>query len=133
MTVKAHYTPTYQSWQAMKQRCLQTGHKHYDNYGGRGITICERWLTYANFLADLGARPDGCSLDRIDSNGPYSLDNCRWATKSQQSRNSSQNRMISFRGQTKCLAEWCEVLNLKYARTYMRLFRLNWSIEDALR
>lgn len=130
---KAHYTPTYQSWQAMKQRCLQTGHKHYDNYGGRGITICERWMTYANFLADLGARPEGCSLDRIDSNGPYSLDNCCWATRTEQNRNSSQNRMISFRGQTKCLAEWCEDLKLNYARVYARLFRLNWSIEDALR
>ncbi len=132
MTTRAHYTPTYQSWQAMKQRCFQTGHKHYAKYGGRGIKVCERWLVYANFLSDLGPRPEGTSLERNNNNLDYEPNNCRWATRTEQNRNSSQNRIISFRGETKCLAEWCEELNLNYARVYARLFRLNWSVEDAL-
>lgn len=115
----------------MKQRCLQPGHKYYENYGGRGIRICERWMTYANFLEDMGERPSGCSLDRKFNDKDYSLNNCRWATRTEQNRNNSQNRNITFNGQTKCLAEWCELLKLNYARVYARLFKLNWKVEDA--
>ncbi len=81
----------------------------------------------------MGERPKGMSLERRDNDLNYEPNNCRWATRTEQNRNSSQNRMISFRGKTKCLAEWCEELKLNYARVYARLFRLNWSIEDALR
>jgi hypothetical protein len=128
---KSHYTPTYQSWQAMKQRCNQPNHKHFENYGGRGVKVCDRWNTYANFLADMGARPDGCSLDRIDNDKGYEPSNCKWATRTEQNRNNSQNRNITFKGQTKCLAEWCLDLKLNYARVYARLFKLHWSVDDA--
>lgn len=130
---RPHYTPTYQSWQAMKQRCLQPNHPHYANYGGRGITICERWSIFTNFLEDMGERPADHSLDRINSDEGYSPTNCRWATRTEQNRNNAQNRNITFRGQTKCLSEWCELLRLNYARVYARLFKLKWSVEDASR
>lgn len=80
-------TPTYRAWNDMKKRCLNPTNKVYPRYGGRGITICERWLTFVNFLADMGERPDGLSLDRIDNNGNYEPGNCRWATWSQQMLN----------------------------------------------
>lgn len=129
--MKKHYTPTYQSWQAMKQRCLQPNHAHFGNYGGKGITVCERWMTYDNFVRDMGPRPKGTSLDRLDNAKGYEPSNCRWATKTEQNRNNSQNRLVTFGRVTRCLSEWCELFDLDYARVYARLFRLNWSVEDA--
>lgn len=130
---RPHYTPTYQSWQAMRQRCGNPNHTHYANYGGRGISFCPRWNIYALFLKDMGERPDGASLDRIDNSLGYSKTNCQWSTRTTQNRNNAQNRTITFAGHTKCLGEWCELLNLNYARVYARLFRLNWSVTDAFR
>jgi hypothetical protein len=130
---KSLYTPTYQSWQAMKQRCYSKKHQHYPNYGGRGITVCARWHTYSLFLADMGARPEGMSLDRKRNAEGYTKDNCRWATRTEQNRNSSQNRNINYRGETKCLAEWCQLLGLNYANSYYRLFISNWSVQDAFK
>ena len=80
-------TATYSSWEAMKSRCFNRNHKGYRAYGGMGITVCERWLVFANFLADMGERPAGMTLDRKDSGGNYEPDNCRWATRLEQSRN----------------------------------------------
>lgn len=77
-------SPTYMSWQAMKQRCLNTKMARYSDYGGRGITVCERWLKFENFLEDMGERPKGLSLDRIENEGNYEPSNCRWATLSEQ-------------------------------------------------
>lgn len=79
---------TYRSWHAMRQRCTRVKHKQYADYGGRGISVCERWSSFENFLADMGERPDGMTLDRWpDTNGNYEPGNCRWATNSQQSLN----------------------------------------------
>lgn len=128
---KAHYTSTYQSWQAMRQRCNNPKHRYYANYGGRGIKHCERWNSFEMFLEDMGERPSGTSLDRKDNSLGYSPTNCQWATRTKQNRNSSQNQLITFDGQTRCLSEWCELLGLNYARAYARLFRLNWKPADA--
>lgn len=80
-------SPTYNTWASMKQRCLNPNSPKYRLYGGRGITICDRWLKFENFLADMGERPPGLTLDRIDNDGDYEPGNCRWATSTQQIAN----------------------------------------------
>lgn len=80
-------SPTYWSWIGMIVRCSRKTHKYFSNYGGRGIAICERWRSFENFLADMGERPEGRSLDRINNNGNYEPGNCRWATATEQARN----------------------------------------------
>lgn len=80
-------TPTYVSWNNMIQRATNPRHPAWKNYGGRGITVCARWRDFANFLADMGERPEGLSLDRIDNDGDYQPSNCRWATRAQQRLN----------------------------------------------
>lgn len=82
-----HRTPTYCSWQNMISRCNHGSAPSYPNYGGRGITVCERWRKFANFLADMGERPEGMTLDRVDNDGNYEPGNCRWADKATQAVN----------------------------------------------
>jgi hypothetical protein len=84
---KGHKSRTYTTWNMMTQRCLNPNNDRYYDYGGRGITVCERWLDFANFLADMGERPEGTSIDRIDVNGNYEPTNCRWATSAEQGTN----------------------------------------------
>ena len=80
-------TSTYVRWASMKQRCLNPKNPAFKNYGGRGITVCERWLDFSSFLADMGEAPEGLTLDRISNDGGYEPGNCRWATRSEQGRN----------------------------------------------
>lgn len=80
-------TPTYQTWYDMIRRCQNAKRSDYSRYGGRGISVCDRWLSFENFYADMGNKPDGLSIDRIDNDGDYNLANCRWATISEQSLN----------------------------------------------
>lgn len=106
-------TAIYNSWMAMKKRCSCKTDEHYKNYGGRGIKVCARWLSFGNFLADMGERPANMTLDRIDNNGNYEPSNCRWATVKTQRNNSRQNRYVSFNGITKSLSEWAELTGIK--------------------
>ncbi len=83
----AAHSPTWMSWKAMRDRCTRRSMNSYEHYGGRGIRVCERWQFFANFLEDMGKRPDGTTLDRIDVDGHYEPGNCRWATSDVQARN----------------------------------------------
>lgn len=87
--------PLYRAWKGMRERCQYPKHKDFALYGGRGITVCERWNSFPNFVNDMGSRPEGHTLDRIDPNGPYSKENCRWATVDLQRKN-QRPRTVGF-------------------------------------
>src|SRR6185437_13679514 len=117
-------TAEYSVWVKMKSRCLNPKNKSYCNYGGRGITVCERWRDFKSFLADMGTRPSSKhSIDRQDNNGPYSPENCRWATKKQQARNTRKTKFVTLGGDTKSLAEWCDGGAVNYSTAHTRITR----------
>lgn len=115
----------------MIQRCCDSGSKDFKNYGARGIKVCDRWLSFENFIADMGARPAGKSLNRKDNNGDYTPENCEWATLVDQARNTRANRRETHNGKTLCLAEWAELAGLKYNTLSGRL-HLGWSFSRAI-
>lgn len=116
-------TRTHITWINMRQRCRNDGHPSWPNYGGRGITICDRWSTFENFYADMGERPPGMSIERIDNDGNYEPGNCRWATKPEQSVNKRTNVFIERDGATKTLSEWCTELGINYWTAHSRIRR----------
>jgi hypothetical protein len=125
-------TRVFRIWNSMRQRCSNPNNQDYDQYGGRGIKVCERWDSFANFLADMGEPPDGMTLDRFpDQNGNYEPANCRWATPSQQARNRRSNRVVTFNGKTQTLVEWGEETGHGMRRLAARL-KLGWTVERAL-
>lgn len=123
-------TKIYNVWIGMVKRCGNPDCGSYGYYGGRGITVCERWLKFENFNEDMSPRPDGMSLDRVDNSKGYSKENCRWATRTQQSRNTRAVRLIAYNGETKCVSEWAEYLGLKYC-TLLRRLNSGWDIARA--
>lgn len=124
-----HSTPEYQAWAHMIQRCLNSSCPEYRNYGARGITVCERWMEAKNFLADMGPRPSAkYSLDRINNDGNYEPDNCRWATQHQQQRNRRTNRWIEWNGRTQVLADWARELGFPKNVITSRM-SLGWTVE----
>lgn len=92
--VHGKWTPTYFSWVSLRNRCKNANCAGYEYYGGRGISVCSRWDSFENFLADMGERPDGKSIDRIDPDGNYEPNNCRWATRSEQSKNQRRHKCV---------------------------------------
>jgi hypothetical protein len=118
---------------AMVQRCCNPKHKNFRHYGGRGITVCDRWRTnFEVFLEDMGPRPSAKhSIERKDNNGNYEPGNCVWATQREQSRNKRTNRLVEFGGQTLCVEEWAAKLGLTSKAIHHRLDR-GWSIDKAL-
>jgi hypothetical protein len=124
-------TQVYRCWRNMRQRCTNPQRSEYVHYGARGITVCERWESFENFYADMGDPPSGMTLERIDNEGPYSPENCRWATRAEQSRNTRVTRMLTLHGETRPLVEWAERLGVRKGLIHNRL-RSGWSVERAL-
>lgn len=125
-------TSEYHIWNSMKMRCINTKSDAYDNYGGRGIAVCDRWLdNFENFYADMGKRPEGMSIDRIDVNGDYCPKNCRWATVEEQSRNKRDNVYIEYNGQSKIISDWAKDLNISKQTLHKRLNDYDYSVEEA--
>lgn len=106
---------THKSWNMMLQRCRNPKNPNYARYGAKGISVCDRWSEFKNFLLDMGERPDGCSLDRIDNEGNYEKQNCRWATDSEQVLNRSVTIWVSYQGQTVPLADLIRSLGEDYS------------------
>lgn len=130
-TAKGKKSGAWLSWKAMRNRCLHPGVANYPQYGGRGIRICDRWLEFKNFYSDMGDRPPGFSLDRIDVNGDYSAANCRWADNKTQSRNRRNSRLLTYKDQTRTMTEWSEILGLKSKTMFMRR-AAGWTDEEIL-
>lgn len=124
-------SPEYTAWIGMKQRCNCPGHEGYERYGGRGIKVDQRWQSFQMFLSDMGPRPgEGFSIERRDNNGDYTKDNCHWATRREQMRNTSRTRMIEFQGSTRCVKDWADSLGIKYM-TLIRRLNQGWSVDRA--
>ncbi len=123
----------YKIWLKMRDRCANPNNKGFHKYGGRGIKVCDRWNDFAAFLADMGPRPsDAHSLDRYpDNDGPYSPDNCRWATRKEQARNTRTNRRIEINGMTRSVAEWAEVMGIS-ADTIRARLHDGWEPQSAI-
>jgi hypothetical protein len=125
-------TRFYQIWCGLKNRCYKPNNVHYHLYGGRGIRLCERWHNFINFYDDMfETYQDGLSIDRVDTNGDYSPENCRWADVITQANNTRTNRIETVNGITDTVANLCRIFNMKTSTVNMRLFR-GWSIEDAI-
>jgi hypothetical protein len=123
-------TPEYLAWKNMKARCQNESNAGYANYGGRGITVCPEWESFVVFLADMGRCPEGKTLDRVNNELGYSKSNCRWATRSEQQRNTSRNVVITYQGETRTLEEWSEKLGIN--RTTLKYRLKSWgSVEKA--
>lgn len=123
----------YSIWKAMKTRCTNRSHKQYKDYGGRGITVCERWASsFIDFYEDMGPCPPGHTIERENNDLGYSLGNCVWLPRSKQNRNRRDNRYLEFRGERLLLVEWAERLGLPPHTIASRLDTLGWSVEKAL-
>lgn len=123
--------PEYISWRAMRRRCTDPNRRSFHRYGGRGIRVCERWQNFYAFYEDMGPRPDGHTLDRIDNDGDYEPGNCRWASVVAQNENRINNRMLTFQGRTLCVTAWAKELGVRPQLLFYRI-SLGWSAEDTL-
>jgi hypothetical protein len=133
--LKGKHSSDYEIWIKMKGRCFNSNDSSYQNYGGRGITVCDSWInSFENFITDLGKRPNrNYSLERIDSDKSYYPENCKWILKSQQSRNTRRTIKITYLGKTMCLAEWCKELQLNYSTIRKRMTNLKMPFEEAIK
>lgn len=121
----------YRIWTGMKNRCLNPNSKDFDRYGGRGITVCDRWLTFENFYQDMGDVPEGrVSIERKDNSKPYCKENCQWGTATEQANNRRNNRPVEFNGKTQNLGQWEKELGFPNGRLGKRI-NAGWTVLDA--
>jgi len=130
-----HIFRLYRTWTDIKRRCYNKNEQAYKNYGGRGIAVCDEWkndyVTFKTWALENGYK-DNLSIDRIDNDGNYEPDNCKWSTRKEQARNTRSNKMITYGGETHCLTDWAEKLGMNFYTLQNRLGKLKWSVERAL-
>lgn len=127
-------TRPYRIWQSMKNRCSNTRSLRYVDYGGRGITVCDEWKNDFQAFYDWAMNngySDELTLDRIDNNGNYSPDNCRWATPAEQNSHTRKSCLLEYNCEVRTLKEWCEKLKLPYWRMKDRINRNGWTVQKA--
>lgn len=127
-THKLSNTSTYTVWRQMKNRCLKKDNKDYERYGARGISICKDWLKFENFVYDMGERPAGLQLDRINNNGNYEKNNCRWVTPKENCNNRRSSRFIEYNGEIKTIIQWAKEFNI-CSKVLMYRLKANWPLE----
>lgn len=124
---------TYHIWATMKARCYNPNNENFHRYGGRGITMCSRWReSFEAFLDDMGERPKGHSIDRINNDLGYGPDNCRWATGADQMRNTRATRKLTLHGKVQTLTDWAKEIGISATGLQRRIDHLNWPLEKAL-
>lgn len=125
-------SPLYKIWSGMKKRCLNVNSPRFKDYGGRGITVCDRWLDFRNFVEDMPERPsEHHSLERKDNTLGYFKENCYWATPKDQANNTRRNYLVEYEGKTYSVAQLAEHVNMPYRKLYKRL-RLGWPVSKAV-
>lgn len=117
------YTAEYGVWQNMKTRCSNPHHKSFHSYGARGITVCERWNDFQNFIKDMGPRPPGLTIERIGNGGNYCPENCKWGTEEEQANNRRTNRFIEFQGERLSISQWSRKTGIHKSTIKQRLNR----------
>lgn len=124
----------YNTWNKMISRCYDKNDERYKDWGGRGITVCDRWrYSFNNFLKDMGRKPKGkISIDRINNNGNYSPENCKWSDHYEQANNRRNNVKVTIDNITKTISEWCLVYDLKTSSVFDRINKRGWSPKEAL-
>lgn len=136
-SIKGQKTPEYRAWGSIIDRCCNPNHASFHNYGGRGITVCQRWKSYSNFLEDIlntiGRRPSNLySLDRIDNSLGYELGNVRWATKKEQGNNRRGNVKVTYNGEAYTLKQWAEKLKINPGTVYWR-YKQGWKLDKVFK
>lgn len=121
----------YGIWCSMKSRCLNKNTVAYKDYGGRGITVCERWMTFANFYEDMGDKPDGMSIERKDNDLGYCKENCEWAPMARQAQNRRSARIITARGVSMSMTDWAKASGIRVATIWHRI-SIGWPEDDAV-
>ena len=130
---KSGRTKIYNVWLGMLSRCNNKNNLGYHDYGGRGIRVCDAWQKFEDFYADVGDRPSGMSLDRINNELGYFKENCRWSTRSEQARNTRSNSFHTVNGKTATIAEWAEIKGMPPRQLRLRMVTKNLTMEEALK
>lgn len=127
-------TTLYKVWKGIKARCTYPTGQRYKNYGGRGIYVADEWMTFDNFRqwATEAGYLEGLQIDRVDNDGPYSPENCRWVTPKENARKKSTSKMLTYKGKTQCVSAWAEELGINQRTLHARVYNYGWTDEEAL-
>ncbi len=126
-------TAIHHRWRTILDRCGNPNATQYEDYGGRGIYVCEEWHNFANFFADMGHPPHGGTIERRDNDGPYCKENCYWATRREQARNKRTNKNFTFEGKTQTLTDWAIEKGISPRTLFNRIYRAGMTFEDAIK